>query len=319
MGLLVRVGDWYRLTDKMVVTGCLGAVVVLPLPAGTAQRPSFIEYEKVGYVARGEVALFIVDQINRVFGQRLPEGSFYRIPPTLVHWFDNAGPSDATLMEGLVIGPDWRSWDDFVPSVPLAADWENMSDFKRVHWEWFVDLGQLGLSVSDAPRWLERPPVGLVKTPREVNPVDVPTNQKVPLKTRVACGDGATVMVAERVGTYHSAPHVHSAEQFNLVVGGSNWAYAMGPQGRYFADEAKVGDVFRFPPYSVHWAWCRDGGGSHMVEFHFPGLHGDPDVAKGVVPLRAEDPALEPRTDRSRNLLVDRASVPVAAVEAGTL
>lgn len=312
--------DWWSADhcNDVTVTGKGGAVRVTHFRSGEAETPSFDFYEKVAYVARGTVNFFLIDLADEVRGHVLPEGSFFRVPPTLIHWVRNSDDSLATIVTGLVESRG-QAWGEPLETVALAADWEHPTEFMDVRKSLPADPHQYALSTDDEQRALNGDSIELVKVADDVSDFGISNHLKVPLRTKIVFGRGVSIMVAERPGAYHSTPHVHAAEQINAVIRGSNWAYCLGPNGEHTAVETDNGSIFRFPTLAPHWAWGRDGSGSKVVEFHFPGLHGDPDMAAGAVSLIATSENLEPATDRARNVFVDNNAVPVKEIESVSL
>jgi hypothetical protein len=312
--------DWWldESGEDVVVTGRDGAVIVVQLAAGEEREPAFDYYEKVGYVARGTVVLFVLDLSDTLRAQELKEGSFFRVPPTLISWLRNDSETPATVTVGLA--PAYaEQGGELLDATALHAEWEDPDDLMQVRRGWTADPRQYRLSENDQREALGRPLNGLVQLPNEVNEIGITNHLNVPLRTKIVCGERISIMVAQREGAYHSTPHVHPAEQINAVIRGSNWAFCVGPDGEHTAVETGQGSIFRFPNLVPHWAWGRDGSGSKVVEFHFPGLHGDPDMAGGTVSLVTADPILETPTDRARNIFVDAASIPVEDIEAATV
>lgn len=320
MSIIRSENDWWLEDggDDVVVSGTSGAVVISQLAPGQAHEPAFDYYEKVGYVARGLATLFVLDLSDTLRAQELPEGSFFRIPPTLISWMRNDTNVQTTVTLGLV--PAYaEQGGEVLDATPLHAEWEDPDDLIAVRKGWPADPRQYPISERDQQEALTRPLAGLVQLPDDVSEIGITNHLNVPLRTKIVCGERASIMVAQREGTYHSTPHVHPAEQINAVIRGSNWAYCVGPDGEHTAVETGQGSIFRFPNLVPHWAWGRDGSGSKVVEFHFPGLHGDPDMAGGTVSLVTSDPLLETPTDRARNIFVDAASIPVEDIEAATV
>jgi hypothetical protein len=274
--------------------------------------------EKVGYVARGTVTLFVLDLGDTLRAQELPAGAFFRVPPTLISWLHNVSGAHSTVVVGLV--PAYaEQGGELLDATLLHADWEDPEELMEVRRGWLADPRQYRIGESDQHGALTRPPGGLVRLPDDVSEFGISNHLNVPLRTKIVCGERVSIMVAQREGTYHSTPHVHPAEQINAVIRGSNWAFCVGPDGQQTAVETGQGSIFRFPNLVPHWAWGRDGSGSKVVEFHFPGLHGDPDMAGGTVSLVTTDPLLETPTDRARNIFIDAASIPVEAIETATV
>lgn len=319
MALVLSDDRWLRDEGRpasLLARGKAATVKVTTIGAESASKPAFVNYETVGYVADGTVEAFLVDLADRPRGQVLGAGSFFRIPATLIHWFRNRGAVPALLMSALVAN-DSPPWQGPAEGVALAAEWEDEEEFMKPAPPWQADPSRYPVGEDDEKRALGDPPRSLFRPGNEVKEFGISHHLVVPLRTKVVCGVGASIMVADRPGTYHSTPHIHAAEQINVVTRGSNWKYCIAPDGRYAAAETKAGDVFRFPTMVPHWAWGRDGSGSGVVEFHVPGLHGDPDFRVGLVSLVSDDADLEPVSTRARNIFLDTSAYPLEEIESG--
>jgi hypothetical protein len=319
MSIIRSINDWWDCDapDGVVVAGKRGAVAITHVAPGETGVPAFDYYEKVSYVARGEVTLYVVDLDDALRAEKLSGGSFYRIPPTLISWVANTTDEPVVIMSGLV--PAFpEQGGPVLDAAVLNAEWEDEDEFPPVRSGWPADPRWYRVDADARAEALAHPPAGLTRAATAVEKFGVASHLNVPLQTKMVCGERTSIMVADREGAYHSTPHVHPAEQINAVIQGSNWAYCAGPGDEQVAVETGAGSIFRFPDLVPHWAWGR-GGGSTVVEFHFPGLHGDPDLAARVVSLTSGDPLLEPRTDRARNIFVDPAAVAVEEIESATV
>jgi len=129
-----------------------------------------------------------------------------------------------------------------------------------------------------------------VKSPFRVNVADVPVRRveppsqgaPSPVEVRMVYGTDTGMMLARRNKGYHSRPHFHDSEQFNYVLEGEIWFF-IGDDGF----RCRQGDLVRVPRKIVHWTWVRSEAGCTMVETHTPSLTGDPELAKGAMPLVA--------------------------------
>jgi|tagenome__1003787_1003787.scaffolds.fasta_scaffold20952239_2 mannose-6-phosphate isomerase-like protein (cupin superfamily) len=128
--------------------------------------------------------------------------------------------------------------------------------------------------------------------------------------TSLVHGTSASLMLAERPGGYHSAPHTHPCEQLNLLQRGQLDVFC---EGRAY--HLEPGDVLRIPPDAVHWSWNRGQEPCVLVEVHAPGLQHDPLIADFAVGLFDEDEhAIS--AGRPINVFVDLPPEEVARIEA---
>lgn len=104
------------------------------------------------------------------------------------------------------------------------------------------------------------------------------------LRTKKVHGTDTSIMFADRDAGYHTVPHVHDCEQFNIVVAGEIWFY-VEDQGYC----CRAGDVMRIPRNKVHWAWNRSDEKATVIESHSPPLTGDAHVRAKLVSLLGPD------------------------------
>jgi quercetin dioxygenase-like cupin family protein len=294
-------------SDRIILGGASGAVEVLTVAAGESESPGFQMCEKVGYVLDGSVDFYIRDRDGDLYGQSLDAGSFLRVPSGAVHWLRNRRAEPARVVSGIGhLGSEWSISDQY---RSLGASWEDKDAFPKVPVRW-VAAHQYAAGDDECELALsDRPPTGLVKTAEEV-----PSFSTSHLTTQMVCGERMSIMVADRHGNYHSIPHVHLAEQMNLVLGGEIKIYALGPSGERHGNRIRKGDFSRVPEMSPHWAWCESGTKTRLLEFHFPGLHGDPELARGVVPLTGGTDQFEPPARGATNIYIE--GIDVTAAEA---
>lgn len=291
--------------ERITVAGEHGAVAMTELVEGDEQQPHFEVYEKIGYVVHGSADLLVLDVNDKIYRQSISVGDCFRIPATMIHWLAGAGSDGITIVEGLASADAGRSGDTEA-TIKLVAPWENDEGFMVIQRPWTVDKPLYGISQESVAAAGPLPDGILVRTAASLERYDFGDHLAVPINTQMVFGLDLSVMIAERSGAYHSSPHIHKSEQLNYVVAAStgNLGFQVGPAGAWSFQEKVVGAVTRIPTMSSHWAWNRDGHRSVLVEFHFPGLHGDPGLRKGAVSLVSTDPVFEPPVDTARNVFV---------------
>jgi quercetin dioxygenase-like cupin family protein len=139
-----------------------------------------------------------------------------------------------------------------------------------------------------------------------VNIKDIPDATPMPreglqagqLLTRIVYGAEMNLMVATRVGGYHSRPHKHDAEQLNYVLKGKIWTFI---EDEGF--ENVEGDFFRMPSGKVHWGWVRSSEACTVVEAHCPPLLSSREVEEKAVGLFS--PGEKPSHRTIENTFVD--------------
>ena len=90
---------------------------------------------------------------------------------------------------------------------------------------------------------------------------------EINLKMGLVYGNSCSIMMAERPVGYHTIPHVHECEQFNVVLEGE--VYLFVEEDAFLL---KAGDVHRVPKNALHWAWNKGDITCKMIEVHAPGL-----------------------------------------------
>lgn len=115
----------------------------------------------------------------------------------------------------------------------------------------------------------------LIRTYAEV-PAKGNTSSSYGLESKVVYGEAASITRAVHPAGYHSQAHVHACEQLNYVVSGESWAFMVDDAGRNLAFHLEAGDFYRVPSMAVHWTWNRSADPIVLIEFHMPGVQGDP-------------------------------------------
>lgn len=102
-------------------------------------------------------------------------------------------------------------------------------------------------------------------------------------ETNLVYGNNFSVMFATRPPGYHSKPHTHPCEQFNIVIEGESISFCNDSGHRN-----RPGDINRIPAGALHWAWNKSDKPYTIIEIHSPGLQNDPKTAEYAYPLFAE-------------------------------
>jgi len=119
----------------------------------------------------------------------------------------------------------------------------------------------------------------------EVKPYRVqPPKSPKDIFLRMVEGTDISIMLASRDAGYHTAPHVHDAEQFNYIIEGELWIFVEEHGYR-----CVKGDIMRVPRNKIHWAWNRGTGPCVMLEAHTPPLTGDAKLKVGAVAMMTQE------------------------------
>lgn len=83
--------------------------------------------------------------------------------------------------------------------------------------------------------------------------------------SKMVYGNGASIMESVRAPGYHSKPHYHVNEQFNICLEGELYFYTDTQ-----AYKLKPGDIIRIPPNVLHWAYNKGTVPSRQIAVHSP-------------------------------------------------
>lgn len=92
------------------------------------------------------------------------------------------------------------------------------------------------------------------------------TDMKVDSFTsKMVYGKHVSIMESVREPGYHSRPHYHTNEQYNICLEGELYFYTDKQ-----AYKMKPGDIIRLPPNTVHWAQNRGEVPCRQLAIHSP-------------------------------------------------
>lgn len=267
MALMIRgtqfdVGDNSRSGRKRKLTrSVFGSELSLSLSVvepGYRSDPNVHVSEEICTLVEGELSFFLE-------GQRidLKTGGFVRIPKMCVHWIENTSPSTATLIQSHCPAM-FVSYENPDANVGLLERDENLRS---------LPSSPIRLSRSYQESRPEFPQVDSIEnlsaTAEQVlESLHFQMASAGRLTSKFVYGLDSNLMVATRVGGYHSKSHVHDCEQLNLLLEGELWVFLENE-----AFFMKPGDFLRIPRGRHHWAWNTGGGRCVLVENHSPVLN----------------------------------------------
>lgn len=290
------------------VYGAACAVDVRNIAKGDSTRPSFSYAEQICYILKGRVRVFVLDFDDAAHGQELEEGAFFRIPQQVIFWIRSLGPEAAKVaafsaFSGLRVGHPGPEGNHI-----LAASWERPEQILTGEATLYPVSPDRYPAIANEESALRR---GLHGLARDADNVPV---AELTFTKRKVFGRGATLMMTTRSGVYHSKPHIHAAEQINLVSRGEIRGFRVGPDGKNGdAVIGETGDVTRTPIMAPHWAWGL-GGECDMIEFHVPGVR----VYHSVSLISGND-RFESEHGAVRNIFLDPDFVDADKIESGEL
>jgi len=278
--------------------GADSSIAVLSWPPSNDGRPSISSAEQLLFLINGQMKVFLMLQNGQRFAGTLKPGGFLRVPALAVSLLSNDAESPASLLQ--CCSPSLHE-PRGSGCVELAAPWEEEIDC-RVAWRFEVDPARYALAEqeTDPLTWKE----GLGRSSGRVAEYAIDRGFAVSLRTRMLYGTQGSLMVASRPPDYHSTPHLHDCEQLNVVSEGQLWGFMISPAGEGVAFLLSPGSLWRVPPLTVHWAWNRGETPATLLEYHSPGLQGDPVVGAGAVSLLLADENLGYHPPRVSNLFL---------------
>lgn len=298
---------------ESVVLGREGCMISTTFPPNGRQMPALVNCETLGFVHSGRLAIFVVDMNDEIHGTQLDPGSIFRVPPTIIHWLVNVGDEESVVIRGLVRGPEVpgpseESW----PST-LNTQWEDGREFMRLPRYLRADRQAYGLTEEAEVTALKAGLSGLVRQAADVPVTTRNVYATSTLTVRRGHGNGGSIMAGYRPPGYHTTPHVHAAEQLNIVGRGQVRGYCMRSDDEWSAVECQAGGGFRFPYMSAHWAWNIGTEQLELIELHVPALNSDDPSSVALF----GDSALEPESQSARNIFVEDGMTVRERVEAG--
>ena len=221
-------------------------------------------HERLVYVANGSLSVF--------FGgkeYRLDAGDFLNIPRLTPHWevvrgeagsrtYECSSPPDRTPGSFGLFGPDEPAPD--ISEAPTL--WLDPI---------YAEAGEDSDLASDDDVWY-----GPARKVKESVHKTLPGTGR--LTSFFVYGEHSNLMLATRGSGYHSRPHTHACEQFNVLLAGNLWIFVKDKGYLLHA-----GDFFRVPKSTLHWAWNDGDSDSVLLEAHSPVL--DPASKSNAVAL----------------------------------
>lgn len=258
-------GSWLpadagKVTTKLVF-GMHASLGILRCAPGYHPYPHVHQSEQINYVAEGEILFFVEER-----AYHLRAGDFIRVPQGVLHWMWNRSDSPCALYESncppLVASADVRNSpsglfdaDDARPAGDLPQPvWLSREYCEKAEAAAPADQSD-GLFVRGAD------------LPISVHTTALGSSAAGKLTSKVVHGLAHNLMLATRVGGYHSKPHTHDCEQINFLVKGDMWGFT---PDRAF--HRRSGDLTIVPRNTPHWAWVPSDGETILLEVHSPVL-----------------------------------------------
>jgi quercetin dioxygenase-like cupin family protein len=243
--------------DMRLAYGKRVSLAVAVAQPGYHPAPQIHATEQLNYVAEGEIWIY-VDGV----AYHLKEGDALRVPKMKPHWMWNKSDAPCTFYES--------------NCPPLAGDVrgagglfddqdERAPDYPRV--VWLSDKYSREVEARDEPAGagplLAR--AGDLQTSVHGGAIGKAAEGK--LTSKCVHGLDHNMTIARRKGGYHSAPHIHDAEQLHIPI--------LGDIDIYTSDAGfacKEGDFNIVPPNTPHWAEVGSAGDNMLLQAHSPVL-----------------------------------------------
>jgi quercetin dioxygenase-like cupin family protein len=217
--------------------------------------------EQINYIAEGELWVYVEGS-----AYHLKEGDAIRIPSGVVHWMWNRSDEPCTFYES--------NCPPLAGHVPAAVHAGGLSG--AVPPETQARLPQVVWLSEKYSREVEEKDLPPVEGPLMARAATLATSvhggaigaaAAGKLTSKCVHGLHHNMTLARRKGSYHSAPHIHDAEQLHFVVSGDIDIYRDD-----CGFSCKPGDFNIIPRNSPHWAHVTSDDDNILLQAHSPVL-----------------------------------------------
>lgn len=216
--------------------------------------------EQINYIAEGELWVYVDGA-----PYHLKEGDAIRVPSGVPHWMWNRSDAPCTFYES--------NCPPLVGHVTDAVAMGALSNIAAPDLDalpgivWLSEKYSREVEAADNPP-VEGPLMARAQTlATSVHGGAIGAAAAGKLTSKCVHGLKHNMTIARRKGSYHSAPHIHDAEQLHFVVQG---------EIRIFRSDAgfscKPGDFNVVPPNMPHWAHVITDDDNVLLQAHSPVL-----------------------------------------------
>jgi quercetin dioxygenase-like cupin family protein len=254
---LAEAADSARI-DMRMAYGRNVSLAVATCQPGYHPAAQIHDSEQINYIAEGELWVYVDGA-----AYHLKPGDAIRVPSGVVHWMWNRSGAPCTFYESNC-PPLAGNVPAEVHAGGLAAipEWETLP---RVVWlseKYSRELEAANPAPAEGPLMARAESLAT-----SVHGGAIGAAAAGKLTSKCVHGLKHNMTIATRKGSYHSAPHLHNAEQLHFVVRGDIDIYR---DDHGFS--CKVGDFNVVPPNRPHWAHVTSDEDNILLQAHSPVL-----------------------------------------------
>ncbi|HTK01569.1 MAG TPA: cupin domain-containing protein [Bordetella sp.] len=243
--------------DMRMAHGSKVSLAVAVCQPGYHPAPQIHASEQLNYVAEGEIWIYIDGD-----AYHLREGDAIRVPKMKPHWMWNRSDAPCTFYESncppLAGDPQGAASGLFDGDAPQQS---------YPHVVWLSDkYAKEAEARNDAP--IEGPLLARADSlATSVHGGAIGPAAAGKLTSKCIHGLEHNMTIARRKGGYHSAPHIHDAEQLHIPIKGDINIFTSD-----FGFACREGDFNIIPPNMPHWAEVGGEEDNILLQAHSPVL-----------------------------------------------
>jgi mannose-6-phosphate isomerase-like protein (cupin superfamily) len=246
--------------DMRLAHGADVSLAVATCAPGYHPAPQMHASEQINYIAEGEMWIYIDGT-----PYHLKAGDALRIPKMRPHWMWNRSGAPCTFYESnrpALAGDVAAAASDGALFDPGDAPDQK---YPRVVWlaeKYATEAEAKDLPAADGPLLARADSLLTSVHGGAIGPAAAGK-----LTSKCIHGLEHNMTIARRKGGYHSAPHIHDAEQIHFSVQGDIHIYTSD-----FGFACKQGDFNIVPPNTPHWAQVTSEEDNILLQAHSPVL-----------------------------------------------
>lgn len=246
--------------DMRVAYGAEVSLAVAICAPGYHPAPQIHASEQINYVAEGELWIYIDGA-----AYHLKQGDAIRVPRMKPHWMWNRSGAPCTFYESncpALAGDAGAAQSGGALFDDPAAQ---PQDYPRIVWlseKYARETEAKDLPASGGPLLARADTLVTSVHGGAIGPA-----AEGKLTSKCIHGLQHNMTIARRKGGYHSAPHIHDAEQIHFAVKGEINIFTSD-----FGFACKQGDFNIVPPNTPHWAEVLSEDDNILLQAHSPVL-----------------------------------------------
>jgi len=252
--------DYERVNTKLVYGMC-ASLAIMKCSPGYHPYPHVHQSEQLVYIAEGELLFFIEERAYQMVA-----GDFIRVPRGIIHWVWNRSNSECVMFES--------NSPPLVPNLSVRYspsglfdddDSRPIGDLPKPIWlsRQYCEVAEKAVPITESDALFAKGSDLVVS----VHSMALGASAEGKLTSKVVHGLEHNMMMARRVGGYHSKPHTHDCEQLNYLIKGEMWGFT--PDRAFHRGS---GEITLIPRNTPHWAWVPSDDETILFEVHSPVL-----------------------------------------------